>query len=299
MGFRGAIRSLFGGGRAGLDLPELSRRLGVTVEELQSVRPQYHVYRIAKRSGGRREIAAPDDNLKALQRRILRRVLARLRVHPAVRGFQRGHSIVTNAREHCGRAVVVRLDIRDFFPSTAAKRVQAYFRAIGWDRNAARVLAELTTYRDALPQGAPTSPRLANLVNYALDSSLDTLARKHGGTYTRYADDLIFSFAEDNRGNVHSVVRSTAFLVREYGYQLHMGRKLRIRRQHQRQEVTGLVVNARVNLPRRTRRLLRAVEHSQKMGRPATLTPDQLNGWRALQSMIRQQAVDPATSDPT
>ncbi|HVP11277.1 MAG TPA: reverse transcriptase family protein [Phycisphaerae bacterium] len=298
MGFLDAIRGLFAGGEGGRDMAELCRRLGLSVEELRAIRPQYHVYRIAKRGGGQREIAAPEDGLRAVQRGILRKVLGRLRAHPAVRGFERGHSIVTNAREHCGRAVVVRMDIRDFFPSTTAKRVQAYFLAIGWDRGAARVLTELTTYCGVLPQGAPTSPRLANLVNYALDSSLDTLARKRGGTYTRYADDMVFSFVEDNRQTVHTVVRVTGLVVKKYGYRLHMGRKLRIRRRHQRQEVTGLVVNARTNLPRSTRRLLRAVEHHQRVGRPATLTAEQLNGWRALQSMIRDQAADQASEEP-
>src|SRR5438132_3337887 len=132
---------------------ELARRLGMSEEELRAVEPAYRKFSIAKRGGGWRKILAPDDQLKIIQRRILRRLLGRLKCHPAATGFERGQSIVTNARSHVGKAVVVRLDLKDFFTSTRAKRVHAYFRRIGWNRDASRLLLRLCTYEGGLPQG--------------------------------------------------------------------------------------------------------------------------------------------------
>ncbi len=271
------------------DLAELSRRVGVLAEELRAAQPCYAVFRINKRTGGTREIAAPEPALKALQKRVLRRVLRRLRAHPCVTGFERGHSIVTNARCHSSQVVVVRMDLKDFFPSTRAERIENYFRRIGWDAEAAGVLAKLCTYKGRLPQGAPTSPRLANVVNYRMDARLAGLGVRLGAAYTRYADDLTFSFAQDDRPATHKLIRGVKRIVGDSGYMLHQGRKLRIRRRHQRQLVTGLVVNTGVALPRRVRRRLRAVEHHMKTGRPATLTAAQMAGWAALRKMVEQQ----------
>src|SRR5205085_10993437 len=108
--------------------------------------------------------------------------------------------------------------------------------------------------------------------------------------YSRYADDLVFSFDRDNHRAVQGVIWLTKQIVEETGYRLHQKKKLRIMRRCDRQMVTGLVVNDRVNLPRRTRRWLRAAEQRQKTGRNATLTPQQLAGWDALRSMIATQS---------
>jgi RNA-directed DNA polymerase len=277
--------------RPGLrSIEELANRLGVTVEELRAVQPQYRESTIPKRSGGTRRILAPDPALKTLQRRILKRLLGRLRAHPAVHGFERGHSIVSNAKCHKGRAIVLRMDVENFFESTTTKRVEAYFQFIGWDAQASQELTRLCTHGNGLPQGAPTSPRLSNLVNYDLDRRLEGLARKYRATYTRYADDLTFSFTTDEPSRARVVIRATKAILAKMGYQLHQRKKLSIRRRHAQQLVTGLVVNERINLPRETRRWLRAVEHHIAAGRQATLTPAQLEGWRALRSMIEKQS---------
>jgi hypothetical protein len=273
--------------RWGVD--ELARRLGMGVAELTAIKAQYQFFEIPKRSGGKRRIAAPSPELKTLQRRILRRVLGRLRAHPHATGFERNHSIVTNARPHVGQAVVLRLDIRDFFGSTRAARIHDYLRWIGWDEAAAQLLVQLCCLDGALPQGAPTSPRLANLVNYRLDAQLLGLARRFQATYTRYADDLFFSLSEDTPGPTHRLIRAVESAVARAGYRLHIKRKLRIRRRYEQQSVTGLVVNQKVDLPRRTRRWLRAVEHRFRSGGNATLTEAQFAGWQALRHMITTQ----------
>jgi hypothetical protein len=152
---------------------------------------------------------------------------------------------------------------------------------------------------------APTSPRLSNLVNYRLDCRLTAIAARPavrgrrkkrqavsndvGATYTRYADDITFSFAVDHGPTIRQLIRLTKFAVESEGYEVHTLRKLHIRRQHARQLVTGLVVNQRVNLPRSTRRWLRAVEHRAAQGGLPTLTASERAGWAALQQMIEQQ----------
>ncbi len=295
MGLWQAIQYLLGGrkqdeapGRWNAD--ELARRLGMPLPDLCAVQPDYRTFNIPKRDGGHRQIQAPAPQLRALQRKILRRVLGRLRCHPTATGFERGHSIVTNALPHTGKAVVLRMDLQKFFTSTTTKRVHDYFRAIGWNGEAAGLLTRLCTHQDSLPQGAPTSPRLSNLVNVGMDVRLYNLAGEYGAVYTRYTDDLTFSFTTADHAAVARTITGTRSIVRFYGYKPHLRKKLRIRRRHQRQLVTGLVVNDRVRLPRKRRRWLRAVEHHLAGGQPATLSPQQLAGWHALQHMITQQS---------
>lgn len=187
------------------DLHRLSRMLGVPPAELPQFRgarrdPRYHYRPLTceKRDGSRRQLYAPSPPLKAMHRALLRRYLNLIPVHPAATGFRRGGSVADNARRHLGQAVVVTADIADFFDTTRAGRVRAFFAAQGWDDVATSVLTGLCTFRGALPQGAPTSPALSNLVNVALDEALTALVRRSGGTYTRYGDDLTFSWARDD-----------------------------------------------------------------------------------------------------
>lgn len=283
MGWRGVLKRLF---NSGYDVRELARRLALMPQDLEEIEPAYEEFRIPKRSGGHRAIAAPEPSFREFQRRVLRRLLTRLSVHPAVHGFERGRSIVTNAEQHVGKAVVVRLDIRDFFPSTRSARVKAFFLRIGWNRQAAALLTSWCTWKGGLPQGAPTSPRLANLVNRRLDARLANLAARMGADYTRYADDLTFSWVEEGRAEVSRLLVFVKMIVEEEGYVIHTRRKLRIMRRHDRQLVTGLVVNERVALPRATRRWLRAVDHRMRTGGDPTLTTEQLEGWRAFERMV-------------
>ncbi len=276
----------------GLGIEELARRLGMGPRELRSFTPSYREARIPKRSGGTRRLLVPDDRTKAIQRRILRRLLDRLRAHPAANGFERGRSIVHNALPHVGRAVVLKLDVVDFFPATAAHRLDGYFRRIGWDADAAELLVRLTTHENGLPQGAPTSPRLSNLVNYHIDGQLAALAARRRGSYTRYADDITFSFEKDRPRRVRGIAQKARKILAANGYLMHVRRKLSVRRAHERQAVTGLVVNAKVALPRERRRWLRAVRHRMATGKAATITPAELQGWDAFERMVRTQRAE-------
>ncbi len=276
----------------GMGIDELARRLGVSVDELRNFSVTYREAFIPKRSGGSRRLLIPGEELKRLQRLILNRLLSRLRTHSAVTGFETDFSIVENAAPHVAQAVVVKLDISDFFPSTRADRIDAYFRRIGWNAECAALLTRLTTHEDGLPQGAPTSPRLSNLVNFGFDRAIERFACElRRGTYTRYADDLTISFPQDYPKRIRGVIQFVARQLRRNGYSLNRS-KIRILRRHQQQRVTGLVVNDRVNVPRHIRRKLRAIEHRLNSGQPATMTPEQLAGWKSLLQMVELRRPD-------
>ncbi|MBN1518217.1 RNA-directed DNA polymerase [Candidatus Sumerlaeota bacterium] len=288
MGLLDSILGLFDG--QGHNLEELARRLGVTRQQLSAVKIHYREFDIRKRGGGNRLICAPSKELKAMQRRINQRLLRRLKVHLAATGFEPGGGIVRNAAPHAGKQVVVKLDVKNFFPSTSERRVRRWFRQIGWNRRAAELLTKLCTYHDGLPQGAPTSPAISNRINCGMDALLSKLADEHGATYTRYADDMTFSFRVDDPDRIGSlIVKARKLLSRKYGYRIHPG-KLSVLRRHQQQRVTGLVVNEGVRLPRKTRRWLRAVQHHLDTGRPSTLSKWQLYGWRCFQFMVEKQS---------
>jgi RNA-directed DNA polymerase len=280
------LRVKLGRGRRPL---ELARILGIDLQELKDLVPSYKESYIAKKRRGRRRLLIPDPTLKKVQRRLLRRLLRRLRAHPAAMGFEAGKSIVHNASAHVGQAVVIKMDVVEFFPSIKATIVEAYFRRVGWNAEAASLLTRLSTHENSLPQGAPTSPRLSNLVHFAFDARLERFVRGRHGAYTRYADDITISFPKDYPRRVRGTIQYARRLAKHFGVLIHVRGKLRILRAHQQQRVTGLVVNHKVHLPKSKRRLLRAIEHRLRTGREATLTETQMKGWRALQEMIETQ----------
>ena len=246
---------------------------------------QYQTTTIPKRSGGKRILHVPDRATKHLQRKLLQELIGRLPIHDDVHGFRKGHSIVENASQHVGQEVIVKLDIVDFFPSTNPERVKSAFRGAGFDKSAAILLTRLTCWEGGLPQGAPSSPALSNYVNKNMDDKLAGAANTRGALYTRYADDITFSFAKYSRDNIHNLLIATGKILQHYGYRLN-NKKKRIIRQHRQQLVTGLVVNERVNLPRKTRRWLRSVKHRMETGGEPTLTNAEFRGWLSLLKMV-------------
>lgn len=285
------FKRFFAGGRT---IQELAKRIDVSVNELKNVDVSYRTVSIPKKSGKRRMLNVPNESLKALQRRILRRLLKKLRTHGLATGFKPGVSFVDNARCHQSQAVVIRIDLVDFFPSIGRDKVMSCFRRIGWGRKAAKLLCDLTTHNDCLPQGAPTSPMLSNLVCLRMDARFAGVCSAFDAVYTRYADDITISSHRHNL-EVHEIIAIAISIIRSTGFQPHFGKKFDVRRSHQRQVVTGLVVNDRARLSREQRRWLRAVEHRKSLakaggylGPQPTLTDEQLAGWKSLRNMIDQ-----------
>lgn len=234
----------------------------------------YHYRLLAKKHGGVRLIEAPKPRLKEMQRRILGEILNRIPAHPAAHGFCPGRSIRTFAEPHAGRLIVLRMDLQDFFPTIPAARIQAVFRTFGYPESVAGLLAGVCTNRvhsrvwrtarrsisgaelfaacqlynsPHLPQGAPTSPALANLCAYHADCRLTGLARQFGAVYTRYADDLAFSFDQPAKSSRFSIYAAAILL--EEGFAVNH-RKTRVMTSSMQQRLAGLVTNARLNIPR-------------------------------------------------
>ncbi len=239
----------------------------------------YRFRLVSKRSGKWRLLEMPKKRLKAAQRLILEQILNVIPPHSAAHGYCVGRSIRTFAEPHCGREIVLRFDLRDFFPSVTASRVHCLFRTAGYPIEVARLLTGLCTnavpedvwdnhqaswltrkrFRDRhLPQGAPTSPALANLCAYRLDCRLQALAQSTNARYTRYADDLAFSGGSDFAKSASRFRITVGAIALEEGFELNM-RKSRFLRQGGRQKITGVVVNAHPNVARTDYHTLKAI----------------------------------------
>lgn len=235
----------------------------------------YVEFTIPKASGGTRTISAPRAALKKIQRRILDEILAKLPVHAASHGFVRGRSVLTNAKPHKGAALVIKMDLRDFFPTIHYRRVVGLFLRIGYAEEVANALAGLCTHRakladgfvlwpGVLPQGAPTSPAIANLLCRRLDSRLSGLAKGAGGVYTRYADDLTFSFAKVPDKGIGRFAWWVDQVCQQEGF-VENTAKRRVLQRHNQQRITGIVVNSGLHIPRAARHNFRALLHNIRL----------------------------------
>ena len=287
----GDLAALEAAGMPTLSTPaELAEMLGLSIPRLRwlafhaeaATRVHYVTFEVPKKSGGTRTLKAPHRTLAACQRWILDQIVGLLPVEPEAHGFVPGRSILTNAQAHVGKAVVVNLDLENFFPSVGFRRVRAVFRRAGYSPSLATILGLLctecprreviydgTTYHVAtaprgLPQGASTSPALSNQVARRLDRRLSGLARKLGATYTRYADDLTFSGDASLDPKVGYLMARVRHLAEAEGFRVNEA-KTRVLRRNAAQIVTGLVVNDRPGVPRDEIRRLRAILHRAKL----------------------------------
>jgi len=241
---------------------------------------KYKTFTIPKRSGGKRTISAPDKRLKLVQRRLAELLEAcQLEVDEkegveaacvVAHGFKRGLSISTNAARHRRRRWVFNADLSEFFPSINFGRVYGFFlrnRHYSLQPKVAAAIAQIACFKDTLPQGSPSSPIISNLIANVLDVRLVRIAASAGCTYTRYADDLTFStdekrfpmeIARQVSADEWSVSRKLKRAVGSSGFSVNP-QKTRMQYRSSRQEVTGLVVNARVNVKSDYYRLARAM----------------------------------------
>jgi len=246
----------------------------------------HYTYRwLPKPGGGARLLEIPKQRLKAIQRCLLREILDAIPPHDAAHGYRGGRSVATYVGPHSGRVIVLRFDLCDFFPSIRASCVHALFREIGYPGDVARRLTGLCTNRVPwdvaealpsqhagprpreiwhflasrhLPQGAPTSPALANLSAYRLDCRLAALATSVRAQYTRYADDLAFSGAEELARSARRFQVEVCTIALEEGFEVRT-RKSRFMRQGVRQQLCGVVLNDRPNIRRTDYERLKAI----------------------------------------
>ena len=250
---------------------------------------KYRVFEIPKRSGGFRTICSPDDSLKLLQRRLAdvlqdcKQEIDLLR-HQASKnsspntishGFTRGRSVRSNAKPHRNKQFVFNVDLEDFFGSINFGRVRGFFSAdksFQIDIKVSTVIAQIACHMNCLPQGSPCSPIISNLIAHIMDIHLVSLVSKLGCAYTRYADDLTFStnksqfpksLAISSEADKHEWIAGPELLriVNHSGFRINKN-KTRMQYRYSRQEVTGLIVNKRLNVPFEYRHTVRAMAHS-------------------------------------
>lgn len=274
-------------------LKHLSELLGTSYKDLCYLirfRDGYYSYHlIKKRSGGKRRIVVPYNNLKRIQRWILDEILAKEAVHPCCKGFIKGSNTLGNAKVHVGKKYIRKFDLKDFFESIDVRRVYGIFREIGYSPAVSYDLASLCTIiisnekyeamspskkqwfghlnnrlYPVLAQGAPTSPALSNLICRKKDARFEKYAIRNGLQYTRYADDLTFS------GDDITKLPKTAFvmkIVEEEGLRLNH-KKTGTYGRESRQEVTGVLVDGdKPRVPQKFKRqIYRHLHFCKKFG---------------------------------
>ncbi|AKB75143.1 Retron-type RNA-directed DNA polymerase [Methanosarcina lacustris Z-7289] len=223
----------------------------------------YATFKVPKKSGDFREINAPSKKMKIIQRWILDKILYKLNPGNYAHGFIPGKTIYTNAKAHVNKDLVLGIDIKDFFPSIKFVAVYDVFKFAGYTARVARQLAELCTYHWKLPQGAPTSPMLANLVALNLDKKISQYCIRENFEYSRYADDITISGSYNLAMHKEIIIK----IINENGFEVNY-KKVRMVSKGSRQKVTGLVVNDKVGMGRTKKKTLRAIVHNILMNGP-------------------------------
>lgn len=229
-----------------------------------SLHPYFHYRHFTKpkKDGGQREIVEPDTKLKRIQREIISRYFEAEQPHSATVAYRKKKSIAHHVWPHAGAELLITADVEDFFPATYAGRVEEWWRE-RVDAALARLLTLLTTYRDGLPQGAPTSPGLSNLVNWDMDERLARRTDASGGRFTRYCDDMVFSWPRGlgPPSDFENGVRAT---LHEFGYALSPKKGWRTYHRWDEPEITGVILTHRghVRLPDHLRRRMRILVQS-------------------------------------
>lgn len=243
------------------EMNHLSKLLGIQFSELKKMIfgtcSFYRSFKIPKRSGGKRDIYSPYPSLKSCQEWIYMNILLKSKVHKNCHGFTPQKSIITNAKPHLQSKCLLKMDLKNFFPSIPINWVIKYFSELGYSKDISFYLSKLCCYEDKLAQGAVTSPFLSNILLYALDKKLLHFSRENNLNYTRYADDLTFS----GKSISYKVIDYITKLVKEYGLiinedktRLHLNKGQRI--------VTGISVSGeKLAVPRSFKRKLKLELH--------------------------------------
>lgn len=223
----------------------------------------YSRVQIPKKNGNARELDIPSADLKYIQRWILDNILSKMHVSNYAMGFCENRSILDNAKIHTNKECIINMDLKDFFPSIHFEHVFMIFKYYGYTKEISFVLAKLCTYNNRLPQGSPASPYISNIRCLKLDARLSALAKSYKADYSRYADDITFSGSK----NIIGLILLSKKIIKEEGFNINE-KKTRTAFSHQRQEVTGLIVNndrVRVNKHYK-RKLFQELYYCEKFG---------------------------------
>jgi retron-type reverse transcriptase len=225
------------------DIDHLALLLGIDKKYIYSVilsnkKLVYKSVKIPKKDGTCRELEIPCEKLKQIQRWILKNILEKIPASDNANGFCKKKSILTNSMNHLNNECVINMDLHDFFGSVTGCSVYYLFYKMGYTTEISNVLKNLCTYNEHLPQGAPTSPYISNLVFVNADKRLNGLAKKYNANYSRYADDISFS----GKYGIANAIPTIIDIIENEGFLINE-KKTRINYKYQRQEVTGIVVN--------------------------------------------------------
>lgn len=269
------------------DLHDMSKATRISFETLRLLiyraDYRYKIYSIKKKSSQKvRTIYQPSRELKALQGWVLRNILDKLSSSPFSIGFEKQHSILNNATPHIGANFILNIDLEDFFPSLTAKKVFGVFYSLGYNRTISSSLTKICCYQNLLPQGAPSSPKLANLICSKLDYRIQGYAGSRGLIYTRYADDLTLSAQ-----SMKKVIKAKDFLfsiIPTEGLVIN-AKKTCISGPRAQKKVTGLVISQeKAGVCRLKYKELRAKIHYIFSGRSQEI--EHVRGWMSFISSV-------------
>lgn len=269
---------------------------------INDIDKQYSQFKIDKKSGGKREISAPMDELKSIQSALSQLLLDCIDALNVINkrkanlshGFARNRSIITNASVHKNQKNVLNIDLKDFFGNFNFGRVRGFFiKNFGFElhKDVATTIAKIACYQNSLPQGSPCSPVIANLIAHTLDIRLALLAKKYSCTYSRYADDITFSTRLKSIPKQLAKINTDGYVIgkklqseiKRAGFEINPA-KTRIQYKDSRQDVTGLIVNKKVSIKSEYWRQSRAMCHSLFMNGNFTID----KGGVAKQGTINQ-----------
>ena len=297
----------------------LSTLSGICITKLSSLDPSYQEVQIPKKTGGKRKLFIPNDDLKDTQKAFAKFIVQKFKnkMHPACHSYRNHRGILSNAIPHLDCSVLVKLDIKDYFQSITFEQVKTtlnlglnsidfhsefdFIVEHGKDnltdikgylctKEAQEVLNKLVYSDNGLPQGAPTSPVISNLILSDFDKEVYALVSSLDGAYTRYSDDITISFKEDSSQKVAQVIKFVESKLAENEFKLNKKKgKINVLRPHQSQRICGVTINSgKPTISRKQRRLIRAALHNAKLGRPTTFTEDQIKGHLSFQTYIKE-----------
>lgn len=297
----------------------LSTITGIEVNVLSSLNPSYNKVNIPKKTGGNRQLLIPNNELKQTQKIFAEFINHKFKkkLHIACHSYRAHRGILSNAVPHLGCAVLVKLDIKDFFPNITLEQItdaldlgvntidfhpkfdlvkkygeSHHSKITGYlnTQAAQEALTKLVYSEQGLPQGAPTSPILSNLVMTAFDKEVYALVTSMDGAYTRYSDDITISFKEDSSQKIAQVIKFVEAKLVENGFKLNKKKsKINVLRPHQAQRICGVTINSgKPTISRKQRRLVRAAEHNAKSDKPSTFSEDQIKGHQSFQTYVKE-----------